>query len=255
MLDRIFRNTMPGYKFTDFSVILHIVGVVAVEVGLMLVFQLWVRWETDFQQHTMPDGSVLTQRDCPKSHPGAVFLLYVYNAIVLLVAAVFAFRVRNVLSAFNENFFTVTAIGLITVITVVIVPVLYLITSAEASFLLLALGTFAATLLSTLIFAVPKLLMASGHLKYREAEAAFKSAVISGIITSLPNPETADDSSSGGGTFPREKKRSINSQVEKRLSTIEGSLPTKFYSNGRTNKSRSSKTSGVFEEGIQEDAI
>ena len=36
-VDRIFRNTMPGYKFSDFRALMHIIGIVAVEAGLMLV--------------------------------------------------------------------------------------------------------------------------------------------------------------------------------------------------------------------------
>ena len=112
-------------------------------------------------------------------------------------------------------------------------------------FLLLSLGTFAATLLSTLIFAIPKLAMASGYLQYREAGAAFKSAVISGLRS---GPEMG---ATGVITFrgENERREDVSSEIEKRLSDIGGG--PRFSSKSRNKQVKSA----VEEAGIQEDVI
>jgi len=114
----------------------------------------------------------LEQEACRPPTDGAVAMLYVvsisqtlllfvslssksitkYNSLIVVGAAVFAYRTRNVpsgafvhlriwfghcpylqcLTAFNENTFTSAAAGLISVIAVVIVPVINFIDSPEA---------------------------------------------------------------------------------------------------------------------------
>ncbi|KAJ3042149.1 hypothetical protein HDV00_008034 [Rhizophlyctis rosea] len=80
--------------------------------------------------------------------------------MLMILAAIFAFRTRRVSSAYNENVFTVAAIGVIAVTSIVVVPVLQILTSPTASYMLIALGTVLGTLAPTLIFAIPKLFVA-----------------------------------------------------------------------------------------------
>ncbi|KAJ3043496.1 hypothetical protein HDV00_004885 [Rhizophlyctis rosea] len=71
-------------------------------------------------------------------------------------------------TAFNENTFTVSSVGLICVVTVVVVPILNFISSSQAVFLPVGLGTFIATVVSSIIFAAPKLLAAFGLLTFSD---------------------------------------------------------------------------------------
>ncbi|KAJ3049709.1 hypothetical protein HK097_009324 [Rhizophlyctis rosea] len=66
-------------------------------------------------------------------------------------------------SAFGEHTFTASAIGLICVVAVVIVPELNLVatsTAVSTNFALVGLDTFIATVIFSVIFAVPEILMA-----------------------------------------------------------------------------------------------
>ncbi|KAJ3032974.1 hypothetical protein HDV00_006883 [Rhizophlyctis rosea] len=169
-VDRIFRNTKTNYSFSDTKVMLLIGFIISGDVLVSLMYQFWIVDDSKFQNVTIPmTGLTFQQVKCPTVHEIPTILYYVYNAGVLLISAVFAFRTRNVTSTYNENTFTAAAIGLICVVSIVIVPVLNLVTSSEAQLLLVGLGTFVATVLSTLIFAILKLLVAFKILKIKQS--------------------------------------------------------------------------------------
>ncbi|KAJ3032309.1 hypothetical protein HDV00_007703, partial [Rhizophlyctis rosea] len=90
---------------------------------------------------------------------------------------------------FNENSFTIASITLISVVSIIIVPVLQIINSAEASFILIALGTVLAAVLSSLVFAVPKILIAMGHMAGEDINSALQQRVKAsgGAVSSVPN--------------------------------------------------------------------
>jgi len=176
-VDSIFRGkgSGKGRKFSDLKLVGYIAAIVFGEVVLCLMYQFMIE---DNSRETLVDlpslNVALKQIDCPVINQAPTILLYVYNASLIVIAAFFPWRTRNVISAYNENTFTASAIGLICVITVVIVPVIYLINAAQATFLLIALGTFVASVLSTLIFAVPKLLVAFGIVQMQDVSATLK---------------------------------------------------------------------------------
>ncbi|KAJ3054002.1 hypothetical protein HK097_002879 [Rhizophlyctis rosea] len=164
-IDRIFRSKGRMVAIPNKMLITMIAAVVLGNVIWLLMYQFWIIDDSGQVSQMLPNSAFeLVQTDCPKIHKAPTVLLYLYNAAIMVVAAVYAFRTRNVVSSFNESVFTAAAILLITVITIVIIPVLQLVEAAQINLLLIGLGTFLATVLSTLIFAVPKLLMAMGFL-------------------------------------------------------------------------------------------
>ena len=112
------------------------------------MYQFWIIDNSRVKKTPLPNSIFIVQQvECPISHQAPTILLYIYNASILVIAALYAWRTRNVISskvirelrecetlvavtnirlslAFNENNFTVAAITLITVITIVIVPVI-----------------------------------------------------------------------------------------------------------------------------------
>ncbi|KAJ3056375.1 Gamma-aminobutyric acid type B receptor subunit 2 [Rhizophlyctis rosea] len=156
-------SSKTAVKFSDAKLLLYIILVVLGEFVFCFMYQFWLTEETGMKMVDMPGlGVQLQQQDCPVTNQAAVICLYVYNALLILLAAYYAFKTRKTVSAFNESTFTAAAIALICIITVVIVPVLSMITAPQAIFMLIALGTFIATVLSTAVFAVPKLLISIG---------------------------------------------------------------------------------------------
>ncbi|KAJ3037246.1 Gamma-aminobutyric acid type B receptor subunit 2 [Rhizophlyctis rosea] len=167
-IDRIFRNKEIGFKIADAQLFGLLGGIVAVEVVLLLMLQFWLG---DPNQTTdvvidMSTGWTVKQVSCPKVHIVPSVLLYVWNAGLILVAAIFSFRTRKVSSAYNENIFTVAAIGVISIVSIVIVPVLQIISSPVASYLLISLGTVLGAVIPICIFAIPKLLVAYDIMSY-----------------------------------------------------------------------------------------
>ncbi|KAJ3033263.1 hypothetical protein HDV00_006553 [Rhizophlyctis rosea] len=135
------------------------------EAFLCMLYQFWTIEGSNWRKVDLKLNSLsVTVEDCKRSADAAVYLLYIYNALLIVLAATYAFRTRNTISAFNENVFTVIAIGLICVISIIIVPVIQIVESPDAVFLLISLGTIVGALLSTLTFAVPKILIALGIL-------------------------------------------------------------------------------------------
>ncbi|KAJ3044703.1 hypothetical protein HDV00_001107 [Rhizophlyctis rosea] len=188
----IFQNSKTmGKTFTDAKLMGSLSGIVLIELLLCLVLEFALSDHSTVRYVDLPGlNAQVEQYDCPTSSMGGVVTLYIvstfflvlldiregvldqvdgkiltlvffqFNVLLIIVAAYYAFRTRNVIAAFNENVFTSAAILLISVVTIVIVPVLTLITSSVAIFMLIALGTIIATILSTAIFAIPKVLYA-----------------------------------------------------------------------------------------------
>ncbi|KAJ3033469.1 Transcription factor unc-86 [Rhizophlyctis rosea] len=180
---RIFSSASKGRSGVWSNV--QLVGaIMLLNVGnviLMLVFQFWIADDSRVKATAMPNSDiVLYQDDCPASHDAAPVLLYVYNAFIVALAAFYAYRTRNVVSSFNENTFTVAAISLVSIVSIIIVPVLQIIDSTVASFILIALGTFLASVLSTLVFAIPKLLIAMGLVEGENIGTALQQNVKTG---------------------------------------------------------------------------
>ncbi|KAJ3034671.1 hypothetical protein HDV00_004810 [Rhizophlyctis rosea] len=166
-------TSMSGFRLN-----MHILALNLINVILLLFYQFCIIDDSRIKATPMPNSSILlNQPDCPVIHPAASILLYAYNAAIVLLAGVFAYRTRNFISSFNENHFTVAAITLISVVSIIIVPVIQFINSAEATFMLIALGTFLASVLSTLVFAVPKLLIAMGRMQGEDIGSALKNNV------------------------------------------------------------------------------
>ncbi|KAJ3034906.1 hypothetical protein HDV00_004549 [Rhizophlyctis rosea] len=162
-IDRIFRSKGRMVAISPNRLMAMIMTINLGNVIFCLMYQFMIVDKDYAIVSELPNTNfVLTQEDCPKLHSAPTVLLYLYNAALMVLAAYYAFRTRNVVSSFNESLFTAAAILLISVVTIVIVPVLQLVEEAQISLLLIGLGTFLATVLSTLIFAVPKLLMAAG---------------------------------------------------------------------------------------------
>ncbi|KAJ3050106.1 hypothetical protein HK097_008911 [Rhizophlyctis rosea] len=204
-VDAIFRNRKASFSFSDAKVMILIASVVLGDVIISFMYQFWVIDSSRTQLTTIPlTDLTFTQTKCPTIHETPTVLYYLYNALLLLVAAIFAFRTRNVVSTFNENTFTAAAIGLITVISIVIVPVLNLVTSSEAQYLLIGLGTFLATVLSTVIFAVPKLLVAFEVLRLGGAPTTTTVMAKTGMTSSSP-----DSSNVGARSSVRGVKASV----------------------------------------------
>jgi len=202
-VDRIFRNKKTSFKLSD-SKLYAIEGVIVLgEVVIMLIYQFALEdssWEQTIE--AIP-GLMVSQKHCPIPNGVAPILLYVWNAALILFAAIFAFRTRNVNSAFNENIFTVAAIGLISIISIVIVPVISIITQPDGIFLLISLGTIFGTILSILVFAIPKLLTAFGILNLKELKSIVTASVTgrkSGERAARPSGTMGRGVMSSGGT-------------------------------------------------------
>ncbi|KAJ3052477.1 Metabotropic glutamate receptor 1 [Rhizophlyctis rosea] len=159
----IFNNSKKSMNtsLSDRKLMGLIASVALIEIVLCLILEFALADPSTVRYVELPGlSSTVEQYDCPTSHMGGVVALYIFNVLLIIGAAYFAFKTRNVIAAFNENVFTSAAILLISVVTIVIVPVLTLITSSVAIFMLIALGTIIATVLSTAIFGVPKILIA-----------------------------------------------------------------------------------------------
>ncbi|KAJ3041592.1 hypothetical protein HDV00_009069 [Rhizophlyctis rosea] len=101
---------------------------------------------------------------------------------------------------YNENFFTTSAIGLISVVTVIIVPVLYLVDSQEISLILIGLGTFIATVGSTCTFAIPKLLIAYDLVNVSSQMTLRRSTLTPGGLSAITPAATSPDKPSFVGS-------------------------------------------------------
>jgi len=199
-VDRIFRNTQAGFKLTDMQLYVYQGVIVGGEIILLLIFQFVLKDPTRETTVPIPPTMEVVQKSCPTMGEVPSYLLYIWNALILLFAAVYAFRTRNVTSSYNENVFTVAAIGLITVISVVIVPVISLITQPDAIFLLISLGTIFGTILSCLVFAIPKLLTAWNILNFEDVRSIMTASISGKPIATrtLSISGTARASGSGG---------------------------------------------------------
>ncbi|KAJ3056104.1 hypothetical protein HK097_008140, partial [Rhizophlyctis rosea] len=185
-IDRIFNSTKKMYmKISDVELLFYLGIIVLVEVILLLMRQFWI---VDDSRHTklvvdISSGLTVSQNACAKPSEIPDILLYVWNAIVILVAAVFAYQTRNVKAEYNENIFTVAAIAIISVISLVIVPVLQIINSSQATYMLVSIGTILGTMLPICVFAVPKLLLSFGIIEAPAGSAATSGAPVSTIKT------------------------------------------------------------------------
>ncbi|KAJ3034454.1 hypothetical protein HDV00_005033, partial [Rhizophlyctis rosea] len=124
-IDRIFRSKGRMVSISN-AVLLLMIGCVNLgNVVWLLMYQFMITDNSKQRSQQLPNSNFdLVQEDCPVIHRAPSVLLYFYNTLVLAAAAVYAFRTRNVVSSFNESLFTAAATMLITVITIVIVPVL-----------------------------------------------------------------------------------------------------------------------------------
>ncbi|KAJ3035581.1 hypothetical protein HDV00_003644 [Rhizophlyctis rosea] len=139
----------------------YVGGIILLEILCLLVLQFRLDNPTYSQSIQIPlTETFVEQNACPKSNSIGVGLLYTWNGIIILLAAIYAFRTKNVQSDYNENKFTGGAILLISVISLIIVPVLSIISNPTAIFLMVSLGTILGTILSTSIFAIPKIAIA-----------------------------------------------------------------------------------------------
>lgn len=98
-VDRIFRNSKSGFTLPDLQLGLYVGFITLVEVTILLLMQFHLEnpsWERTI---TIPVTNYsVTQAACPVSAPVGPTLLYVWNAIIIFFAAVYAFRTRNVMS-------------------------------------------------------------------------------------------------------------------------------------------------------------
>ncbi|KAJ3053246.1 hypothetical protein HK097_004723 [Rhizophlyctis rosea] len=169
-VDRIFRNKKMGFSLPDIQLFGYVLFIELVEIAFLLVLQFKLDDPSYERKITIPlTDYAVTQKSCPVSSQVGPILLYVWNAFIILMAAVYAMRTRKVQSAYNENIFTVAAIALISVISIVIVPVLTIIESPNAIFLMVSLGTIVGTTLSVLVFAIPKLMLAYEIVSFKQA--------------------------------------------------------------------------------------
>ncbi|KAJ3043588.1 hypothetical protein HDV00_004689 [Rhizophlyctis rosea] len=171
-VDRIFRNKRMGFNLPDIQLISYVLFIELVEIGCLLILQFKLDDSSYNQTIQIPltDYAVL-QNACPKSAQIGPILLYIWNAFIILLAAIYALRTRSVQSAYNENIFTVAAIALISVISVVIVPVISIISSPTAVFMMVSLGTIIGTTASVLVYAIPKLMLAYNIVSLKVAGA------------------------------------------------------------------------------------
>ncbi|KAJ3050460.1 Gamma-aminobutyric acid type B receptor subunit 2 [Rhizophlyctis rosea] len=199
-VDAIFRNQFPSYSFSDRKVLILIALVIGIEVVILLIYQFWLQDPVGLKTVSVGLTSItVTQQDCPVPHKVTVYMLYGYNALIMGLAILFAARTRNVSSAYNENAFTVIAIGLICVMTIIIVPTIHLVDNPEVVFLLISTGTMLGSTLSTLTFAVPKLLIAYG---YSQGPTLGISSWIEKTPSGTPVPEEiGGDLNPGKGDF------------------------------------------------------
>ncbi|KAJ3037891.1 hypothetical protein HDV00_001235 [Rhizophlyctis rosea] len=189
-VDKIFRNKNPGFRLSDFQLVCYIALIVLGEIVFCLVLQFKLDDSNWYRTKTIPLTDItVTQNSCPQSSQIGAILLYIWNAGIILLAAIYAFRTRNVASTFNENIFTVAAITLISIISIVIVPVLSIIESPSAIFLMISLGTICGTILSVLVFAVPKLAIAFEIFSFADAMSA--------VTTTMHNRKGTGGSGSG----------------------------------------------------------
>ncbi|KAJ3048197.1 hypothetical protein HK097_010792, partial [Rhizophlyctis rosea] len=181
-----------SFSFPDWKLLACIFALVGGELICCLIYQFWQEGDaSNFKILTAKTGDQIYLEDCPLSHRGATVILYVYNALLVAVAAFYAFMTRKVVSAFNENIFTASAIGLISVVVIVIAPVLNMIDTPEAIFMLVSVGTTIATILSTSVFAIPKLLIAGGIIKHRDIQESIESKMMKEQKKAMRNFESS----------------------------------------------------------------
>ncbi|KAJ3045125.1 hypothetical protein HDV00_011851 [Rhizophlyctis rosea] len=232
-VDRIFRNTKVDFALPDSKLVGYLVLIELMEAALSLILQFKLENPSYWQMIKIPftDYNV-AQNSCPKANRFGPIALYTWNGIIILFAAIYALRTRKVQSAYNENIFTVAAIALISVMSIVIVPVLSAIESPKAVFILVALGTVVGTITSVLVFAVPKLMLAYGLVTFKESRASWtpsnfirthseeRVATPTGAkITDPSGPATAAVKSTPGPTQSQKSRR-----IEERLADSENPL-------------------------------
>ncbi|KAJ3051616.1 hypothetical protein HK097_007365 [Rhizophlyctis rosea] len=224
-IDAIFRSENI-VKITDLQIVICILLIDVPNVIISLLYQVLIVDPSGIERTPFPAyGVVLAQQDCPKSSKWPKIAYYAYNALVVIFAAIIAYRTRNAVSSYNENTFTIAAISLITVIACIIVPVLQskrfmssalmlfvgrklilhsptsVIDSPEATFYLVALGTFSASVLSTVVFAIPKLLIAFNFIAGEDIQKSLEQRVglRPNIRASTVDKESADFLGDVGG--------------------------------------------------------
>ncbi|KAJ3045139.1 hypothetical protein HDV00_011865 [Rhizophlyctis rosea] len=210
-VDRIFRNKKMGFKLPDILLLAYVVFIILVEVAFLLVLQFKLDDPSYKQYIQIPLTETYVAQDaCPKSSSIGPGLLYAWNGFIILLAAIYAFRTKNVNSDFNENKFTVAAIVLISVISIIIVPVLSIITNPNAIFLMVSLGTILGTFASTVVFAVPKLAIAYEVYSIQEAVTKIgNSTIASRIGTATMGSSTSPQASVRPVSAPPSAKSTV----------------------------------------------
>ncbi|KAJ3033520.1 hypothetical protein HDV00_006304 [Rhizophlyctis rosea] len=246
-VDRIFRNKKMGFSLPDIQLVGYVFFIELVEVAFLLVGTLCTSDDDDltslltifrpkvlqfrldessyYQQIHIPlTEYYVTQNVCPKSNQVGSILLYIWNAIIILFAAIYAMRTRKVQSAYNENIFTVAAIALISVLSIVIVPVLTIINSSNAVFLMVSIGTIVGTTASVLVFAIPKLMLAYEIVSFKQALQAATTRAAA-MTTSSGEGSGKDGSRSMGGTAAKSEdgaKRSAGNLMSVKSNRTQG---------------------------------
>ncbi|KAJ3053647.1 hypothetical protein HK097_003760 [Rhizophlyctis rosea] len=239
-VDRIFRNKNPGFRLSDFQLVCYIAVIVFFEVIFLLVLQFYLDDPNYSTKRTIPLSDItVSQYSCPKSNKLGPILLYVWNALIIFLAGLYAFRTRNVASTFNENIFTVAAISLISIISIVIVPVISIIESPSAIFLMISLGTIFGTILSVLVFAVPKLAVAFEIFSFGDAMAAMTTTI----------KRHGSGSGSGSGTMSPGRTNVVKSQASDTKGQFSFVGPTSSRDNRRGSGQMIGNTSKIAKTG------
>ncbi|KAI9137963.1 hypothetical protein BKA69DRAFT_1169454 [Paraphysoderma sedebokerense] len=169
---KIFNNKKTTKQSLSDAVILrYLLAIASVEA---VVLMLWVFIDqpgVSMYSTLVPDAGAVQQPVC-KFGSFAVIVLLVYNGLLVFIASVIAWKVKDVPSDFNETKSLIFAIYSVAFLLVIVIPTTTQIVQPQSFQSLILFSTFAATFTTVIAFTLPKLLAASKNHQSKMSNAA-----------------------------------------------------------------------------------
>ncbi|KAI9136609.1 7 transmembrane sweet-taste receptor of 3 GCPR-domain-containing protein [Paraphysoderma sedebokerense] len=153
------KKVAKNKKLTDAVLFRYLCGIVLVEALLLVLWAIVDVPGLTVHRSFVQNVGTVTQATCKHGSTMAAALL-LYNAVLILAAAIIAFKVRNVPTDFNETKVMVFAVYSVTFIIAIVVPTTTQLTHSQSFQTLILFGCLLATSSSIIVFTAPKLLAA-----------------------------------------------------------------------------------------------
>jgi len=159
---RIFTN--PSLTSTAIGDIPLLGGVCAITSLIVILLIVWTASFTPRARTVQSFDDVRTICDGP-SYMGFAVTVIIFNSLAVLLALVFSFITRNILTLFDESRWIFMTVLCCVVVAAIVVPVQFIVDTETAAFIVRSLGVVACVFLSVVLLFGPKFLLVFGKKK------------------------------------------------------------------------------------------